>query len=453
MATTKIWPIKENLKYLVKYIANKKKTEIPVVMDEVLQECLSYACDGSKTEERRFVTALNCSLDTAYEEMIATKRLYKKEDSIQGYHAVQSFVEGEVTAEQAHFIGVEMANELWGDRFEVVIATHLNTNHYHNHFVLNSVSFADGKRYYDCKSSYRKLSETSDRLCEKYGLHIIERKGKGMNYAEHLAIKNNQPRSRDAIIEDVEKAINSSKNFTEFLNSLKKMGYGIRHKKYVSLISPIDGRHYRMNNLTRDGKYSEENVRERIRVNVMKVNKAFNRQSKPKLHLHGQINHKYKFSGLRAVYIKYLYALGKIPKKGQRIKQVSSYVRKDVRYLKQITKEVTFMYEHDIHHIHDLDMAEETAKSKLEQYINERKCFYSKRKSKRITPEDREKIESDIETLSFRIKILRSELKTMNAIRLREEVYKKKEKEENALKKQLKQKNIENEKEERSYFR
>lgn len=79
------------------------------------------------------------------------------------------------------------------------------------------------------------------------------------------------------------------------------MGYGIRHKKYVSLISPIDGRHYRMNNLTRDGKYSEENVRERIRVNVMKANKAFNRQSKPKLHLHGQINHKYKFSGLRVV--------------------------------------------------------------------------------------------------------------------------------------------------------
>lgn len=108
----------------------------------------------------------------------------------------------------------------------MVIATHLNTNHYHNHFVFNSVSFSDGKRYYDCKSSYRKLSEISDRLCGKYGLHIIERKGKGMNYAEHLAIKNNQPRSRDAIIEDVEKAVNSSKNFTEFLNSLKKWDMG-----------------------------------------------------------------------------------------------------------------------------------------------------------------------------------------------------------------------------------
>lgn len=453
MATTKIWPIKVNLKYLVKYIANRKKTEMPEVMDEVLQECLSYACDGSKTEEKRFVTALNCSLDTAYEEMMATKRLYQKEDSIQGYHAVQSFVEGEVTAEQAHFIGVETANELWGDRFEVVIATHLNTKHYHNHFVFNSVSFADGKRYYDCKSSYRRFSETSDRLCEKYGLHIINRKGKGMNYGEYFAWKNNQPRGKDAIIMDVESAIQSSKSFNEFLGSLKSMGYGIRHKKYVSLISPIDGKHYRMNNLTCDGKYSEENVRERIRVGSMKDMGVFKESSNKQLHLRGNINHKYKYVGLRAVYVKYLYALGVIPKKGNRVKHISSYVKKDVRYLRQITKEVTFMNEHDIHHIHDLDVVEATAKNKLEQYINERKCYYSKRKNKRIKPEDRKQIESDIATLSFRIKIIRNELKTIESIRLRDETYKKKEKEVNALKRQLCQKNIENENEERRYFR
>ena len=106
--------------------------------------------------------------------MMRTKRRFDKMGGIIGFHAFQSFAKGEVTPELAHKIGVELANELWGDRFEVVVTTHLNTNCIHNHFCLNSVSFKDGKKFYDTLESYALMRETSDRLCEEYKLSVIK---------------------------------------------------------------------------------------------------------------------------------------------------------------------------------------------------------------------------------------------------------------------------------------
>lgn len=102
--------------------------------------------------------------------MFITKQQYNKTGDILGFHAFQSFKENEVTPEQAHEIGVRLAQEMWGDRFEVIVSTHLNTKHYHNHFVINSVSFKDGKRYYDKRETSAKLRQLSDSICEEYGL-------------------------------------------------------------------------------------------------------------------------------------------------------------------------------------------------------------------------------------------------------------------------------------------
>ncbi len=72
---------------------------------------------------------------------------------------------GEITPEKAHEIGIELANKLWGDRFEVIVATHTDKKHIHSHFVINSISFVDGKRYYDNKKTYYEFQKTSDQLC------------------------------------------------------------------------------------------------------------------------------------------------------------------------------------------------------------------------------------------------------------------------------------------------
>ena len=125
--------------------------------------------DEVKTEQRFFVTGVNCDPTTTRDEMMISKAQWNDRSEIVCYHGFQSFKSGEVTPEQAHEVGVRLAERMWGDRFQVIVATHLNTDCLHNHFVVNSVSFADGKHYHDNKANLRLLRQRSDELCREYG--------------------------------------------------------------------------------------------------------------------------------------------------------------------------------------------------------------------------------------------------------------------------------------------
>ena len=173
IATTGIWKIEKRLDNVIDYTTNIEKTiNSDYGKDSYydLHNVIDYVEADYKTEKQFYVSGVNCNPKTALEEMTITKEQYGKTGGILGFHAFQSFAEGEVTPEQCHAIGVRLAEEMWGDRFEVVVSTHLNTNHYHNHFVINSVSFKDGKRYYDKRETYAELRRLSDSLCEEYGL-------------------------------------------------------------------------------------------------------------------------------------------------------------------------------------------------------------------------------------------------------------------------------------------
>ena len=138
MATTKIWKVENNLRRIIDYARNTQKTLNPDwdnPEQAALHDVLNYAADCSKTEQRFYVTGVNCFPETALREMQLTKERYGKSGSIQAFHAYQSFAANEVDAQTAHRVGVELANRLWGGRFEVIVATHLNTGHFHNHFV------------------------------------------------------------------------------------------------------------------------------------------------------------------------------------------------------------------------------------------------------------------------------------------------------------------------------
>ena len=173
MATTNIWKISSRLDRVIKYTTDEEKTtDISNDIFRDLHNVIEYASDNSKTEERLYVSGINCCPETAYDEMMITKKAWNKTSGNLGYHAFQSFAEGEVSPLLAHEIGIKLAKEMWGDRFEVVVSTHLNTKHYHNHFVINSVSFKDGKKYYDNRETYAELRHLSDELCKEYGLNV-----------------------------------------------------------------------------------------------------------------------------------------------------------------------------------------------------------------------------------------------------------------------------------------
>ena len=177
MAVCEIWDVKGRLDHPIDYAKNPEKTVNPKYTEADLQalgDVMKYATNGEKTEKQFFVTGVNCDPATARDEMMITKGQWQDESEIVCYHGYQSFKQGEVTPEQAHEVGVKLAERMWGDRFQVIVATHLNTDCLHNHFVLNSVSFADGKHYHDNKKNLRLLRKRSDELCREYALSVIE---------------------------------------------------------------------------------------------------------------------------------------------------------------------------------------------------------------------------------------------------------------------------------------
>ena len=266
MATTAIWKVKGNLGQVVNYAANPDKTTLTTEDLQGLRDVMDYATQDYKTEEQRYVSGVNCSPEIAREQMMMVKRQFGKEGGIIAFHGYQSFAPGEVTPEQAHEIGVELAQRLWGDRFQIVVATHLDREHIHNHFVLNSVSFVDGKKYNDCKAAYVLMRQTSDQLCREHNLSVIENpeQGRTMSYDTWEAEQKGKPTWYGQIRRDVDSCIARSFLFEHFLTNLKKQGYEVKAGKYIAVRPPGKQRFVRLKALG-DG-YTEEAIRERIRA-------------------------------------------------------------------------------------------------------------------------------------------------------------------------------------------
>ena len=254
MATPKIWDIKGRVDTLINYAANPEKTEGQRYSEKQIQalhDVMDYASDDYKTERSLFVSGVNTTPDTAKHKMHQTKLRYGKMDGIVAFHAIQSFKPGETTPDIAHEIGIKLAKEMWGDRFEVVIATHLNKEHLHNHFVINSVSFADGKKYYDNTENYNLIKKISDRLCEEYNLSVIRNpKSKGKHYAEWYAEKNGYPTIRGQIKDELDEIIKCSYTVQSFWTELKRRGYEVKNTgKYIALKPTFSEKYIRLKSL------------------------------------------------------------------------------------------------------------------------------------------------------------------------------------------------------------
>lgn len=179
MATTSLWRIKGQMGHVIDYVENADKTTSPMeipneLASDTLEDLIAYAGREEATNKRKLITGINLDYHDARSQMMIVKRKFEKEKGTIAYHGYQSFAEGEVDPDTAHKIGVALANELWGDRFQVVVCTHLDkASHIHNHFVINTVSHTDGRKFFRSESDYRKMREVSDRLCREYGLSVI----------------------------------------------------------------------------------------------------------------------------------------------------------------------------------------------------------------------------------------------------------------------------------------
>ena len=230
MATTKIWDVSEHVSKLLAYVANKNKTTMEIQNgfdDEEMRlaaEALGLSSDHFATEEKKFVTGINCTPENANEVMLTLLEGVSP-TSIQAYHGYQSFKPGEVTPDVAHAIGVQLANELWGEDFPVIVATHIDKGHVHNHFCLSASGFS-GRRYHDCNTTYKLMRDTSDRLCREYGLSVIENpsKDRHKHIAEVHAEKKGIPTMRDQIRADIDVVARREFTIKNFYNRMRSLG-------------------------------------------------------------------------------------------------------------------------------------------------------------------------------------------------------------------------------------
>ena len=244
MAYTKLIVIHSRLDRCLDYTQDEEKTSLETVLD--------YAMNRDKTEQDCFETALNCSRETAYADMMDTKRRWGKVSrKRKGYHVIQSFAPGEVTPEQAHAIGVELAQRLLADRYEVVVSTHLNKAHLHSHIVFNSVSFVDGAMYRDrikdlLGGAGEGIRGTSDAICLEYGLSIIEPSEPSVSRAEWEAQQSGKPSFRSTVRVDIDTAIAGAYTMRSFWSELARMGYQIKRYPQVThaAVKPPGGQRF-----------------------------------------------------------------------------------------------------------------------------------------------------------------------------------------------------------------
>lgn len=223
MATTKILPVRKRLKDCLDYAANPKKTEI--FRGDALDRLMHYTQNEDKTEHQLYVTGFNCDPQNACLIMEATKRRWHKDigHGNVGYHIIQSFKPGEASPDQVHQIGCELARRCLADRFECTVSTHLDKGHLHNHIVVNSVSFMDGKMFRnDFKTYYQGIRKVSDDLCRQNQLSVIETDGRGISYGEWRNRREGKPTLRGMVKADVEMALAESSDFDDFVGKLQR---------------------------------------------------------------------------------------------------------------------------------------------------------------------------------------------------------------------------------------
>ena len=369
MAYTSVIPVRR-LDRAVKYVMNKEKTTAVS-----LQDALDYAANRDKTEQSCFESSYACTLETAFADMHQTKERWHKLGGVQGYHLVQSFAADEVTPELAHRIAKELADRVLGGRYEYVIGTHLNTGHIHSHIVWNSVSCVDGKKYRSNYKSYvTEIRAVSDELCRKYKLSVIDTENShhvAKPYAEWLAEKNGQPTWRTAIRQDVDDAIQQSLTWRQFLSAMERKGYEVRMgRKYPVLHPPGKERFVRFKTLGK--RYTPETIQTRI------LYPQFNRcfvENSPRVQygrLHGGKPRR-KLTGLRALYYRYLYELGALPRKPCR---PSYAVRQDAYKLDQRIRQMEFLSKHNIDTLAQLETYRQAKLGEIIQLTAERKSLY-----------------------------------------------------------------------------
>ena len=363
MAVTSLWRVKGYIGKVVMYAMNPEKTTESVSFqtgaekvsaENTLGGIVSYVERDEATNLESLVYGIKCHKDTAVQDMMAVKRKFEKTDGVIAYHGYQSFAEGEVTPDKAHEIGKALAKELWGKRYQVLITTHLDKDsHIHNHFVINTVSYLDGKKFFRSNKDYYQMREVSDRLCKEHGLSVIKNpKAKGKSYAEWRAEFEGRPTVRGTIREAIDIAVSGSGSRLEFLEAMDQMGFIIDQSGKYPKIKHVGGERYVRFNSLGPG-YSPEEILERIRYNDYPEFPEVPPQESPQQIFEGQ-DRPVASMNYTAVYHCFVAALRITTERPQTNKKMCFLVREDQGKMRSYSDQLLMLTEHKIENCEQL---------------------------------------------------------------------------------------------------
>lgn len=422
MATTKIWPVHDSLKRLVDYAENPQKTEFTD-----LSRALHYAANSDKThayEQICYASGINCDPDRVYEQMMAVKQRFGKLGGNVAYHGYQSFKPGEVTPDQCHAIGVRLAKELWGRGYQVLVATHLDREHLHNHFLINSVSYVNGKKFNDNKRCYLQMREVSDRLCREQGLSVIEPSKGHTPRSLYFAEKNGEPTRYNLMREALDAAISSTIDRSSLQVILRDHGYLLNcdpKRKYATIRSVNGGKAVRLFRLGEQ--YDLPAIDARLAENRRSFwNGTLPIPHRPKrmpahrrrYRLKGSVHALLGKGSLFGLYLHYCYVLGILPKNSAH-RPRSPEMREECRHLAQYDRQVRLLAREKLHSAEDVQRFIDSKEAELAELSAARqKCNNCRRRCN--DPEETAAIRTKRNSLTEQMKKCRNELSTARNI-------------------------------------
>ena len=427
MATTGFWPVRGRLKEVIDYANNPDKTTAKEYLDEDLYAAIRYVENDDKTDQTMFVSAINCSKHNAYNEMIAVKRRFGERGKNIAYHGYQSFAAGEVTPAEAHAIGMETARKMWGARYQVVVTTHLNTDNIHNHFVINSVSFVDGKKFRNGIGDRLELRKISDAICAARNKSVIQSHKFYSNKKEYWIRNSGKLTHRDMLRRDVDEALSKCCTFKDMEYYLKCLGYRFERDfryEHPSVIADGWKRAVRITSLGEN--YSREAMRQKLVAN----------QRLPELYV--LITPKWK----RAPLLNFEYQLRQAQRKdtvqllfeviielikictGNNVQEtdnrpLSPMMRAEVQKLDKYIEEYKFLCDNHIESPKELLSFQEDLSARISELEQER--YALRLKLRRVkTPEEDAALKEQAKEITKQITPLRKELKV--ALRIEEHI-------------------------------
>lgn len=407
MAVTKILAVTNRLDKRVAYVVNEQKTHLDASM--------TYITTPEKTEQSFFTSAINCrSVQTAFAEMMTTKRRFGKTDGVQAYHIIQSFAPGEVTPEQAHRIGLRFCEQLLENRYEVVIGTHLDKAHLHNHILVNSVARDNGAKYHSNRQSYyQQIRRLSDTLCREEQLSVIEPKGPGKHYAVWKAEQQGKPTYSQMIRADIDMMLRDSYSFPMLLSLLEKKGYQVSrnpNRKYLTVRPPGAKRNFRLDRLGPGYSVSElkarllqqqQDMADGLVVPIPPPRRKFYR-------LHGTFHTvpKKKITGFFALYLRYIYLLRRYQAPTR--KKLSYTLRREVLRLERYEVQFSYLRTHAITRMEQLEMRLAQLDAEIQQRTEQRRPLYDQRRYTH-SEDHRAQLTEQIDCQSAALRALRKE--------------------------------------------